>query len=273
MKNRISHILAWLFSFDITYNFFSKYKSENSYIDFLILYSIRFKDQRLIKSYFKNTKIIKGVFVDLLIPKYKVVTSAYYPKLLGTYEIEIQDHILNFISDLRNTYFIDFGCADGYYLAVAKKVRQDLLVIGVDIDEKALKLSYNILKQNKLNDTKIILSKEFDEESIRNYSQGIMVVDCEGFEAKLIENLSNTFIQKTNFIIEIHDFVDATIFENVSNKLSLTHTMNVDYSTELENKLISIPIELNCLSNQSKFDLITESRPQKMRWIIAQIKI
>lgn len=273
MGSRLSQILAWALSFELVQNFTLKFKLEQVYFKFLMNYSIQFKDKRSIKKYFENSKVISGVFNNLLIPKYKVISSAYYPKLLGSYEIEIQSHLLTLLYNNSNTYFIDFGCADGYYLAIAKKIRKDIFVIGVDIDSKALKLSTKILKINQLFDNKILFSKEFESRSVEKYNQGIMVVDCEGFEAKLFENLEISFIQKTNFIIEIHDFIDKSIFDRVSKKLSLTHTIEVVYSNHLETKLKYIPKELSYLNIQSKYDLISESRPEKMRWIIAQIKI
>ena len=119
--------------------------------------------------------------------------SVLIPKILGTYETEIADHIRNLAEQCD--IFIDIGCADGYYTSGIATNTNVKKVVGVDISSKALDLATVSAHKNKVGH-KCIFKKELADALPYIESGSFIMIDVDGEEQQVLNELSE--------YIEIH---------------------------------------------------------------------
>jgi len=226
----------------------------------------------LVSQYFEDLIVKNGIFKGLKYPKLEASGSAIYPKLLGSYESELNG-VLDEILTKPFTVFIDIGCAEGYYLAgIANKIDK-IKLIGIDISESALNQTQKMLQKNGVDLINVSLLQKFDTTLIpkNNTDQVLLICDCEGYEEIIFNANSCVNFSNCTLLIECHDYIVPNITETLVNTLKLTHHLEIIRSTLDETfKFDFIPSELQKLSLEEKLQLVQEGRPTQMNWIYAK---
>ena len=224
------------------------------------------------KSIKTDLVILNGPFSGMKYPSLKSSGSVIFPKLLGSYEKEIQvfiDYIQN--QDYEN--IIDIGCAEGYYAVGLGMKLKKAKVFAFDDDENAQK---QCKKMAKLNNVEINIHGFFTKTSYEKYTQNkksLIFMDCEGYEKYLIDKEIATKHQNCDFLIEAHDFIDISITDHILNSFRMTHKIEVIESIDDISKAYSYEFkELSGMSLLEKKQLLSEYRPTTMRWIFAKSK-
>lgn len=111
--------------------------------------------------------------------------SLLMPKLLGTYEAELSPLLEELLPELN--FFIDVGCAEGYYVAGMAYRKPQMRSIGVDIDTRARRCLKELTDLNKLYDRVGFTSSTAIALAMEGISgQGLVIVDVDGSEAEVL---------------------------------------------------------------------------------------
>lgn len=153
------------------------------------------------------------------------VGSLLLPKILGSYELELQDVIEGLPHfDLG----LDIGAAEGYYaVGLLRKGTCDRM-IAWEMTSEGQALMAELAKSNGVSDRITIegtcspesLSKALKEAKGKKI---LMVVDCEGYEGELLESIDLPLFSNCTLIIETHDFVVPGVHERLLRLFKPSH--------------------------------------------------
>ena len=225
------------------------------------------------KKNIKNSLVVlNGPFSGMKYPSLKSFGSVIFPKLLGSYEKEIEVFI-NYIKNQDYKNIIDIGCAEGYYAVGLGMKLKKAKVLAFDTDKYAQK---QCKKLAKLNNVEININGLFTKALYEKYTQNkksLIIMDCEGYEKNLIDNEIASKHQNCDFLIEAHDFIDISITDHILNAFRMTHKIEIIESIDDISKAYSYEFkELSGMSLLEKKQLLSEYRPTTMRWIFAKSK-
>lgn len=231
---------------------------------------------KLIKApIFQDRLVMNGPFKGMYYPKMQSIGSSLTPKLLGSYESELHEIIEEFCSQ-KYTDIIDIGCAEGYY-AVGMAIRiPSAEVHAFDTDSKAREICKLMVEANKVKN-RVFINKSCNDEILKNFKfrgKGLIISDCEGYEACLFnENNINQF-KNCDLIIETHDFIDINISSRLKNLFSPTHNITSLFSTDDIQKAYNYNIsQISNFVIEDRRELLAEERPCTMEWLICRAKI
>jgi len=218
--------------------------------------------------------VVAGPFEGLRYGGTRACCSALYPKLLGTYEHEIESFIQSSLAD-RHDLVVDVGAADGYYAVgfVVKSAGSN--VIAFEQDERARKELGKLAELNGVSDRIQIRGKCGSGDLLALPTiRGLMIVDCEGFEEELLSPHVIQHLKTWDFIIETHDGYSADITKRLADRFSRTHSTVCVEAIHDFNKAdhIDLPL-LKSLPRRNVDKLLSESRMHAcLRWIICTPK-
>jgi hypothetical protein len=161
----------------------------------------------------------------------KYVTEGYgaplLPRLLGCYEAELHDAIEHAVKN-HYTRIINIGCGEGYYaVGMARRMLQ-ARVFAFDMSEVAQKLCRKLASLNGVDDRVDVGGECGIAELQRLAGRGTLILsDCEGAEAVLLDPDKVPAISDCDLIVELHDVYDRTISERVCSRFRSTHDITV----------------------------------------------
>lgn len=223
---------------------------------------------------FVGEPIVKnGLFKGMKYPSFDSVCSTIFPKIIGSYEAELNDTIQHII---QNNYdvIIDVGCAEGYY-AVGLAMQTNATVIAYDTDEKARTLCLEMATLNGVQN-KVQIKETFTTDDIKKLDATkkiVIICDCEGYEKNLFIKECIPYLKNVDILIETHDFVDLTISSTISSLLSGSH--HIQTIASLDDNLKAKYYQYKEAAQQDIFtkkELFAEVRPCTMEWIWATTK-
>lgn len=224
----------------------------------------------LASSIFKKKEVLHGPFQGMRYPSLLSAGSSLYPKLLGSYERELNGIINNFLLK-EYTAILDIGCAEGYYAIGFALKSQVEKIYAYDTDKDARDLCHQMAKLNKV-ENRIILKKECTAAELENFTfsgKTLIICDCEGYEQYLFNETNVKNLKNCDLLIETHDFVNINISGNLIGLLEKTHNIQLIKSVDdIEKaKTYSYP-ETAGLSLEEKLKLYAEYRPVIMEWLV-----
>ena len=188
---------------------------------------------------------------------------------LGLYEMEI----LNFLKEVeRDDYksFIDIGAADGYYaigMLVSGKVSK---CICYEKSESGRRVIMENWKANgSLGELKLYPEANFKGISSLDpvvLNKALVLIDIEGAEFDLLDEMLLYILRKSTLILEIHNWVKN--FEDLY--VNLLERANKFFDIEVIEHLdrpINQIFELQELSDDNRNLLVSEGRPSLMRFL------
>ena len=188
---------------------------------------------------------------------------------LGVYEKHIQEKLYELGSKYK--VFIDIGAADGYHAIGLLKSGAVKKSICFEISQKG----QNTIKKNAiLNkiENNIEIYGEANHQSLKNVLKKInykslILIDIEGGEYELMNDEIISLIKNNSIIIELHEFYSEYRLESKKMLDRLSNFFKIEQidSTSFNPNLYSI---LDYFPDDEKFLVFSESRPQKMRWIL-----
>lgn len=225
-------------------------------------------DPAALRSVFADMTVMNGVFAGMKYPGIASVGSAIFPKLLGSYEKEIEP-LLERICDTGYSEVVDIGCAEGYY-AVGLAIRiKTAKVFAFDINTEAIQLCRAMAKLNNVSD-RIITGAFCDEKTLLNLPLGaraLIISDCEGFEKELFSTRTLPFLSRHDVLIEVHDFIDIEISSYLRNLFGPTHNIEAYSSIDDIKKAQKYTFKtLERFSLAQRKQIVGEERPGIMEW-------
>lgn len=188
-------------------------------------------------------------------------------KILGLYEHQVLKEI-ELIKNQKFNKVVNIGASEGYYAIGLSKVFSPCKVYTYDIDESATSI---LAKLAIINHCDIASLSEF---SFDNASQHIslqeddlvlFVLDCEGCEGGVV-HMEASLVQKSYFIIELHEMFSKGITDRIYNFLIKTHNIKLIPEAPLNPQGIS---EMQSYKPFERALALDEFRQAGMNWLIA----
>lgn len=212
--------------------------------------------------------VMHGPFKGMKYPQKKAVGSALVPKLLGSYEKEIQP-IIERICTNRYSEIVDIGCAEGYYAVGLARRLPKAKVYAFDVNQEALFLCQRMAQANNVAE-RIIAGAFCDSNTIRSLpfsGRALIISDCEGYEKTLFSDEIIPFLADHDLLIEIHDFMDIEISACLRRRFRGTHDIAAIQSVDDIAKAHTYCFpELDGYSLAQRRQLLAEERPSVMEW-------
>ena len=242
--------------------------------DARVLYLKSIERKNIGLKYFHSLEVQNGPFKGMKYPNFESAGSAIYPKLLGSYEKEINEYCENII-DGKYSEILDVGCAEGYYAVGLAIKNSKTRIFAYDTSEIARRLCREMAVLNNVSE-QIIIGKEFTTDSLAEFKftgKGLIICDCEGYEKELftVQNIRN--ISNCDLIIETHDFKDINISTYLTKLFKETHEVKSIKSVDDVQKALTydFPI-LNKQTLEEKKYILREGREGIMEWLICTAK-
>ncbi len=212
-------------------------------------------------------RVAQGPFAGL---RYHEQTSwdSSVPYLVGSYESELHDSLDQLISAAPTT-IIDVGCAEGYYAIGLAQRLPAATIYAYDIDVKAQEICRDMAVMNGVAD-RVHVSGECRPDDLQSLcnKDALLIVDCEGFELELLRPDLVPALLDTAILVEMHDFIDASISGVLLSRFSGTHTAVIIDSGP---KDLAEWRALDGLSRPAQQTAVDEHRPvapYPMQWAI-----
>ena len=224
-----------------------------------------------------NNKILYGPYSGTkILSTYGWSNIDFCPKYLGSYEYQVQKKIIDLNKKKKFDYFIDLGAAEGYHIISLLKKKIFKQGLAFEIIKKSREILKKNAQINKLNN-RIRIYKDANLSSLKNtlrnfnHRRLLFLVDIEGQEYNLFDKDFCKIFSKGTFIIEEHPF-------NISNKRKIKNfNQNIKkyYNVEILKDTPKNPFNFSILekySDDEKYLMMSEGRPESMQWVILQPK-
>ena len=213
--------------------------------------------------------VLNGPFSGMIYPHKKACGSTLFPKLLGSYEKELEG-IINEICNTEYTEIVDVGCAEGYYAVGLAMRLPNVKVFAFDINEVALSLCKQMGEINGVAD-RLMLGTFCDTTTLLNLpltEKALIICDCEGYEKTLFTMEVAEFLKNHDVLIEVHDLFDLDISQRLRDVFENTHDIQVITSIDDVKKVSKYNYsEISNLTLKGKYLALAESRSAEMDWM------
>ena len=224
-----------------------------------------------------NNKILYGPYSGTkILSSYGWSNIDFCPKYLGSYEYQGQKKIIDLNKKKKFDYFIDLGAAEGYHIISLLKKKFFKQGLAFEISKKSREILKKNAQINKIN-KRIRIYRDANLSSLKNalrdfnHRKLLFLVDIEGQEYDLFDKDFCKIFSKGTFIIEEHPF-------NISNKRKIKNfNQNIKkyYNVEILKDAPKNPFNFSILekySDDEKYLMMSEGRPESMKWLILQPK-
>ncbi|MDP9173771.1 MAG: methyltransferase [Planctomycetota bacterium] len=170
-------------------------------------------------------KVVSGPFAGMVYTN--AVTGSFVPKLLGCYEEELHG-VLEYAAARNYEQVIDIGCGEGYY-AVGLAMRMPLAsVVAFDIDADARQACVNQARRNGV-ENRVQVRSACTPDHLRQIlsPRGLVISDCEGYEAELLRPDLVTALQTCDILVELHEQFVPGITQTIMSRFSNTHEVEL----------------------------------------------
>lgn len=221
--------------------------------------------------YLLSNGVRRGPFKGLKYPFLSSIYSAFYPKVLGYYEMELHP-ILDKLKSKKYNSILDIGCAEGYYAVGLAKMFPDSKLVAYDLDPLARQRTMEMASANQIRIGDRFELKDYctanDLLGLDPNSIHLIFSDCEGFEGELFSPEVISHLSLSDFIIEVHDFEIPGLCDRLSARFSATHRVELIKSIDDLYRYRSIEDpELLSLNLKDQIQLLAEKRPAQMEWL------
>ena len=195
-----------------------------------------------------------------------VQSSAYCPKLLGTYEQELHPVVEALRAQPSYQRVINIGAGEGYYaVGLALQLPQTLLT-AFEADPNSRTLLNRMARINGV--ASRLTTREFCtlpllQQEIKNPGKTLVVCDVEGGEQDLLDPRALPALAHADILVELHDFVIPGISEIIRQRFVPTH--HITDIPARPRQLNDWPTSLK-LPTTYRRTALSEYRPGGMRW-------
>ncbi len=218
-----------------------------------------------------NGVVLSGPFKGMRYPWFKSAGSVVAPKILGTYEKELQPIMLR-PAFQSYSKVVDIGAGEGYYAVGSALRNTEAQVHAFEASQIACSLLREMCVLNHV-EQRVRISGFCDTKALAETAvaeRGLVICDVDGCELEL---LGGTFLGKSDrfdLLVETHDFVHSGITTALIARFQASHCIHVIQSTERTCR--DFPIECDSLHPFEKLYSLHEGRPCPMTWLWMQPK-
>jgi hypothetical protein len=235
-------------------------------------------DEASVSNFLTDPVVRNGHFKGLRYPPIERLDGKYIrgpllSKLLGCYEAELAP-VLESVLATSYSYILTIGSAEGYYSIGLAMLKPEAMHYAYDTDPNARLVCEEIAKLNGV-DERLVIGETCSKQTLASFQtkgRGLVICDCEGFELELFDTTIASKLKDCDFIIELHSFIDITIYSRVSSVFKDTHFETIVLSKGDSQKLREYNFrELVGLNEVTKQKFISEHRPPQ-EWLFLRSK-
>jgi precorrin-6B methylase 2 len=217
-------------------------------------------------------KVLRGPFSGMrLSASFGSVLDA---KIIGTYELELQEAITHFIQRKPQIAYV-IGAAEGYYAVGLARACPSVSVYAWEADSGARSLLERTASENGVAKNVSIRGsctpRELLECAAGAYPD-LIICDIEGAEIELFTDEVIAALNKSSFIIETHRGLENKVFVE---RFSKSFDVNLIYSTGRGNSAWPLPRWIPC-AEKFKYRIMDEERilsgTRETPWIVASLR-
>lgn len=219
-------------------------------------------------------RVCAGPFKGLKLTKKENWSIDLSSKILGMYELEVQETIKRICIKKNIKIFINYGSAEGYHLTGALNKKLAKLGIGIEIDKKSTSIMKQNLKLNKISSKvksfeSLNLNEINDHVNIKDMKKTLFLIDIEGNEYELINSSNIKLIKKSHLIIEIHPFSS-----NPSKNKKFYDLLKKNFKVQILTSSSRNPYVkgLEKFTDDERWMIVSEGRPMQMYWLVCSPK-
>lgn len=198
--------------------------------------------------------------------------SSYWPKLLGTYELELADALEEWIREGASRILVA-GAGEGYYaVGLALRLPQ-AKVIAWEASPGARDLVRGLAERNGVAERVEIRGLCDLGELRRGLTDGgraLVVVDVEGGEAMLLDPELVPELRTARMLVETHDFLLPRVTEHVESRLASSHAIR--RIEQRPRRLGDMPADIGIPPGLqgAALALLSEGRVADNRWLVCE---
>lgn len=217
----------------------------------------------------EGTKVLEGPFkgMDFL---ERSSEGCHIAKLLGCYEQPLFTHIEQIIEQGKYSYFINVGCAEGYY-AVGMALRMPgTRVLAYDTDDNAQATCQQLALKNEVSE-RIEIGSTFTHKTLEEFSDSsvLMMCDIEGAEMELLDPTAAPELRGMDFIVEAHECLRPGVLKILIDRFNGSHKITV-VADNGSRTLEQAPAWFAELSHLDQLLALWEWRTGPTPWLIMQ---
>ncbi len=181
--------------------------------------------RQMVAQYAADLTVKRGLFQGMKYPQAYSHGSTLVPKLLGTYEAELEPTFRRFLAKDYPTV-IDIGGAEGYYAVGAAMRWPAAHVIAYELQSEARQAIAEMATENGVRGRVAIEAECMFGDLFGQ--RALIICDIEGSEADLLlsEHAPSGFAN-SDFLIETHDLFRPGVFQQLHEQFSKTHRVTV----------------------------------------------
>lgn len=194
------------------------------------------------------------------------------PKLLGCYERELHSIVTRLVNR-RPAVVVNVGAGEGYYAVGFALSLPAAKVWAFEAEAKGRNLIAKVAEQNQVTDRIIIggLCHPADlTAALGEDSSPWLVLDVEGAEDHLLDPEQVNSLLRTTILVEVHDFVDATMGDRIRRRFESSHVCEELWAQPRTFR--DIPWWMRAVAytpwRQRVLRAMDEQRPGRMRWFV-----
>lgn len=196
--------------------------------------------------------------------------SALMPKLLGSYEAELQEVIAQIVAT-DYAAVIDIGCAEGYYANGLAMRMPSAHVYAFDTDLSAQTLCKEMARLNAVEE-RVTVSGECKTSDLNLILEGrsLIICDCEGFEIEILRPDLVPCTAQADILVELHDHVQPGLTPLILGRFEHTHCARL--ITAVERDAAGYP-ELRFTDPNKRQRAVSEFRPSGQQWAFLESRL
>lgn len=192
-------------------------------------------------------------------------------KLLGTYERELHAIVDRLLAQ-KPPFIVNVGAGEGYYAVGLARRLPSCLIYAFEADEHGRALIAQVAAQNHVTDRVKIgglcTQSDLATAFTRADASCWLIIDVEGAEDHLLDPVAIPSLARTIVLVELHDFIDATLGERLKQRFTSSHRVEELWA---EPRTPShLPSWLRWLAltpwRERLLHAMDEQRPGRMRW-------
>jgi predicted O-methyltransferase YrrM len=197
------------------------------------------------------------------------VRAAHLPKLLGTYEREL-NHYIEGACALNFPLIVDIGAAEGYYAVGMAFRNPQARVIAFEMQATERSALAEAVSVNAVVNRLEIRGKcepEDLERVLGDTPRPFVICDAEGYESVLLDPAIVPSLRRATILAELHEFVEKGITEEIRQRFAATHKINQIWQEERTSE--DFPFKdfyTQWLPKSYPRWAVNESRPERMSW-------
>jgi SAM-dependent methyltransferase len=196
--------------------------------------------------------------------------STLAPKLIGSYEAELHPALAEILAT-EYTTIIDVGCAEGYYAVGLALQMTRAKVYAFDIDAHARTLCKEMARLNFV-ENRVFVEEACTHLRLRELidERTLVVCDCEGCEFELLRPEIVSGLDKTDLLVELHDFINPRIKSTLVSRFELTHHVLI---IETKQRMAANYRALDGFNAQTQLFALAELRGAHMEWAFLRSRV